>query len=68
MLHFLNGNYDLILKEIGKTDAGCGGSLEFEKAAEYGSYLLQCPKIAQKQKITDTAGEDRDILASGVRI
>ena len=37
--------------------------LEFEKAAEYRELLYSVRKIAQKQKITDTAGEDRDILA-----
>lgn len=38
-------------------------NLEFEKAAEYRELLYSVRKIAQKQKITDTAGEDRDILA-----
>ncbi len=37
--------------------------LEFEKAIEYRELLFSVQKIAQKQKITDTAGEDRDILA-----
>ena len=38
-------------------------ALEFEKAIEYRELLSSVQKIAQKQKITDTAGEDRDILA-----
>ena len=37
--------------------------LEFEKAAEYRELLFSVQKIAQKQKITDTAGEDRDVIA-----
>lgn len=37
--------------------------LEFERAIEYRELLSSVQKIAQKQKITDTAGEDRDILA-----
>ena len=36
---------------------------EFEKAAEYRELLFSVQKIAQKQKITDTAGEDRDVIA-----
>ena len=38
--------------------------LEFEKAIEYRELLGSVKKIAQKQKITDTAGNDRDILAA----
>ena len=41
-------------------------NLEFEKAIEYRELLSSVQKIAQKQKITDTAGEDRDILAAAV--
>ena len=38
-------------------------SLEFERAIEYRDLLESVKKIAQKQKITDVAGEERDILA-----
>lgn len=37
--------------------------MEFEKAIEYRELLGSVKKIAQKQKITDSSGEDRDILA-----
>ncbi len=37
--------------------------LEFEKAIEYRELLHSVQQIAQKQKITDTGGEDRDIVA-----
>ena len=37
--------------------------LEFEKAIEYRELLHSVKQIAQKQKITDTGGEDRDIVA-----
>ena len=37
--------------------------LLFEKAIEYRELLSSVKKIAQKQKITDSSGEDRDILA-----
>ena len=39
------------------------GNLELEKAIEYRELISSVQKIAQKQKITDTAGEDRDVLA-----
>lgn len=63
VLHFLNGNYDFILKELEEKMQAAADSLEFEKAIEYRELLSSVQKIAQKQKITDTAGDDRDILA-----
>ncbi|MGN1267734.1 MAG: excinuclease ABC subunit UvrC [Dorea sp.] len=63
VLHFLNGNYDMILKELEEKMLAASEALEFEKAIEYRELLMSVQKIAQKQKITDTAGEDRDILA-----
>lgn len=41
-------------------------ALEFEKAIEYRELLSSVQQIAQKQKITDTAGDDRDILAAAL--
>ena len=63
VLHFLNGNYDIILKRLEKQMQDAAEVLEFEKAAEYRELLFSLQKIAQKQKITDTAGEDRDVIA-----
>ena len=37
--------------------------MEFERAIEYRELLNSVSQIAQKQKITDTGGEDRDIVA-----
>ena len=66
VVHFLNGNYDLILKELEEKMQEASEALEFEKAIEYRELLTSVRKIAQKQKITDTAGDDRDILAAAV--
>lgn len=63
VLHFLNGDYDIILKRLEKQMQDAAEVLEFEKAAEYRELLFSVQKIAQKQKITDTAGEDRDVIA-----
>lgn len=63
VVHFLNGNYDLILKELEEKMSAASEALEFEKAIECRELLASVRKIAQKQKITDTAGDDRDILA-----
>ncbi len=66
VVHFLNGNYDVILKELEKEMQKAAEAMEFERAIEYRELLSSVQKIAQKQKITDTAGEDRDILAVAV--
>ena len=63
VVHFLNGNYDPILKELEEKMMEASDNLEFEKAIEYRELLTSVQKIAQKQKITDTAGNDRDIIA-----
>lgn len=63
VVRFLNGNYDPILKELEKKMLDASENLEFEKAIEYRELLASVQKIAQKQKITDTAGDDRDIIA-----
>ena len=63
VLSFLGGNYDGILKSLEEKMQATSEALEFEKAIEYRELLSSVQKIAQKQKITDTAGEDRDILA-----
>lgn len=66
VLQFLNGKYDLILKELESKMQEASEALEFERALEYRELLFSVQKIAQKQKITDTAGEDRDVLATAV--
>lgn len=63
VVRFLNGNYDPILKELEEKMLDASENLEFEKAIEYRELLASLQKIAQKQKITDTAGDDRDIIA-----
>lgn len=63
VVRFLNGHYDQVLKELEEKMMAASDSLEFEKAIEYRELLTSVQKVAQKQKITDTAGDDRDIIA-----
>jgi len=62
-LEFLNGNYGKILKELQQKMEKCSENLEFEEAASYRDLLESVRQIAQKQKITDSEGEDRDVIA-----
>ena len=59
----LEGDAGQILKELEEKMLDASENLEFEKAIEYRELLASVQKIAQKQKITDTAGDDRDIIA-----
>lgn len=63
VLRFLNGNYEGVLKSLQEKMMQASENMEFEKAIEYRELLGSVRKIAQKQKMTDTAGNDRDILA-----
>ena len=63
VIRFLNGNFDGILKDLEEKMQKASEELKFEKAIEYRELLGSVKKIAQKQKITDTAGDDRDIIA-----
>ena len=63
VIRFLNGNFDGILKDLEEKMQAASEALEFEKAIEYRELLNSVKKVAQKQKITDSSGEDRDVLA-----
>ena len=62
-VEFLNGNYAPILKSLEEKMNEASENLEFEKAIEYRELLGSVRQIAQKQKITHTDGEDKDIIA-----
>ena len=65
-LNFLNGNYGPILKELEEKMQQAAEELEFEKAIEYRELLNSVSKIAQKQKITNSDMEDKDVIALSV--
>ena len=62
-LEFLNGNYNAIIKSLEEKMLQASEDMEFEKAIEYRELLGSVKQIAQKQKITHTNGEDKDIVA-----
>lgn len=62
-LDFLNGNYKPIMEELTERMEEASGQMEFEKAMEYRDLLTSVKQIAQKQKITNADGEDKDIIA-----
>ena len=62
-LEFLNGNYAPVMRELEQNMKEASEKLEFEKAIEYRELLSSVGQIAQKQKITQFDGEDKDIIA-----
>ena len=62
-LEFLNGNYAPILKELEQKMKKAAEELEFEEAARFRDLYTSVKSVAQKQKITDSDGEDKDIIA-----
>lgn len=62
-LEFLNGNYDKILKDLETKMKDAAAVMDFEAAAGYRDLFNSVKQVSQKQKITDSAGDDKDILA-----
>ncbi len=62
-LEFLNGNYNKILKELEGKMHTAAEALDFEAAAGYRDLYNSVKQVSQKQKITDSVGEDKDVIA-----
>ena len=63
VLEFLNGNYNPVLRDLEAKMNEASMEMEFEKAIEYRELLNSVKQIAQKQKMTNTDDEDKDIIA-----
>ena len=62
-LEFLSGRYEKLLTVLEEKMQAASDAMEFEKAIEYRDLLESVKKVAQKQKITSSSMEDRDIIA-----
>lgn len=62
-LDFLNGNYQEILKELEQKMQEASEDLKFEEAIRYRDLFNSVKQVAQKQKITGSGGEDKDVIA-----
>ena len=62
-LEFLGGNYNMILKDLEAKMKAASEALDFEAAAGYRDLYNSVKSVSQKQKITDSVGEDKDIIA-----
>ncbi|MBR4058323.1 MAG: excinuclease ABC subunit UvrC [Lachnospiraceae bacterium] len=62
-LDFLNGNYQPVMKDLQAKMQDASMNLEFEEAAKYRDLLESVRKVSEKQKITDSDQEDKDVIA-----
>ncbi|RKJ05243.1 excinuclease ABC subunit UvrC [bacterium D16-54] len=62
-LDFLNGHYEKVLSFLEERMMRASEEMDFEKAIEYRELLSSVKKVAQKQKITSSSTQDRDIIA-----
>lgn len=62
-LEFLSGKYDRILKRLEQDMWEASQAMDYEKAIEYRDLLNSVKKVAQKQKITSSSMDDRDVIA-----
>ena len=67
VIDFLNGNYTGILNSLKSKMMEASDKLEFEEAAEYRDLIASVKQISQKQKITDSGFEDRDVIACAMQ-
>lgn len=62
-MDFLNGNYAPLLNDLQEKMLQASENMEFEDAIRYRDLYNSVKSVAQKQKITDGDGEDKDIIA-----
>lgn len=62
-MDFLNGNFPPILKELEGKMQKASDNLNFEEAIHYRELWKNVKSISQKQKMSDSIGEDKDIIA-----
>ena len=65
-LEFLSGRYDPIIRDLTEKMMQASEAMEFEKAIRFRDLLNDVQQVAQKQKMSENIGENRDILGIAV--
>ena len=65
-LDFLDGQYSAVSDDLKRKMEEAAEALDFEQAAHWRDLLSSVEKVAQKQKMTDSSMEDKDVLALAV--
>lgn len=62
-INFLNGNFKEAISELEQKMKQASEELRFEDAMEYRDMIASVKRIGERQKITDSDGEDKDVIA-----
>lgn len=62
-IDFLNGNFKETIKNLEEKMQTASEELRFEDAMEYRDMIANVKRIGERQKITDSDGEDKDVIA-----
>lgn len=62
-LEFLNGHYAPILRSLEEKMTAASEAMDFEEAIRCRDLLNSVKSVAQKQKITESSEEDKDVIA-----
>lgn len=62
-LRFLGGNFEPVIQMLTEKMTAAAAALDFEKAAAFRDLLASVRQIDQKQKITSSEQDDKDVIA-----
>ena len=62
VLQFLGGNYGPVIQMLTDKMMAASEAMEYEKAMEYRDQIQSVRQITEKQKVTSSAMEDRDVI------
>ena len=62
VLQFLGGNYGPVIQMLTDKLMAASEAMEYEKAMEYRDLIQSVRQITEKQKVTSSAMEDRDVI------
>ena len=62
VLQFLGGNYGPVIQMLTDKMMTASEAMEYEKAMEYRDLIQSVRQITEKQKVTSSAMEDRDVI------
>lgn len=63
-MDFLNGNFRKAIADLEEKMQKASEELKFEEAMEYRDLIMNIKRIGERQKITGSDGEDKDIIAA----
>ncbi len=63
VLDFLSGDHRQVINDLTRKMNEASDELQYEKAMEYRDLITSVRKVSEKQKITDTGNENRDVIA-----